>query len=140
MGENPLRGDGRHSFAKGKAIFTRNGATKFLSLDHLKQARFSVLLSNPLSNVDFYIIVDRTLAGLVVSLRDGVFEPARRPPANSTSFHSPDSVVQVVCCRYSRFPGLIFGPVCTFQNEKNTWSKSEKELTACHSFPQPQLY
>ena len=93
----------RHSLGGEKAFFTRNGATKFLSLEHLKQARFSVLLSNPLPKVDFYLFVDRTLAGMVVSLRDGVFGPARRPPANSVPLTSPFPAVQEFCCRYSRF-------------------------------------
>ena len=51
--ETRFRGDGRHSLARRNAFFTRNGATYFLSLDHLKHARFSVLLSNPLPKVDF---------------------------------------------------------------------------------------
>jgi tellurite resistance protein TehA-like permease len=37
------------------------------------------------------------------------------------------------------FAVLIFGSVCWFRSN-NTWSKSEKELKACHSFPQPQPY
>src|ERR1039458_316995 len=39
---------------------------------------------------------------MVVSLRNGVFEPARRPPANSIPPHSPVSAVRVFCCRRSR--------------------------------------
>jgi len=96
-------GAGRPNSRRRRAFFTRNGATKFLSLDRLNQARFSVLLSNPLPKVDFYLFVDRTLAGMVVSLRDGVFGPARRPPANSVPLTSPFPAVQEFCCRYSRF-------------------------------------
>jgi hypothetical protein len=63
---------GRPDLKQQRAFFTRNGATKILSLDRLKQALFSVLLSNPLLKVDFYSIVDRTLAGMVVSLRESI--------------------------------------------------------------------
>jgi hypothetical protein len=132
-------GCGRPDPSQQRAFFTRNGATKILSLDRLKQALFSVLLSNPLLKVDFYSIVDRTLAGLVVSLCDRAFELARRPPANSIPFPLAGFGGAGVLLPLQSFFGLIFRSVCTFQN-KNTWSKSKKELKVCHSFPQPQLY
>jgi hypothetical protein len=74
-----------------------------------------------------FLIADRTLAGMVVSLRNGVFEPARRPPANSITLHSPDSAVQEFCCRYSRFRCSVFRVGSFGSDQKNTWSKSKKE-------------
>jgi hypothetical protein len=111
----------------------------FFSLDPLNQAWFSVLLSNPLTKVDFFN--RRSYFGRhgrissQWSFQTGAETSSNQLSSPLAGFGGAGVLLPLQSFFWS---DLWVGLYVSL--EKNTWSKSEKDLKTCHSFPRPRPY
>src|ERR1035441_9358387 len=84
-----------------QSIFTRNGAMKFLSPDHLNSTWSSVLISDPLTKDDFpFVGVSHFGSRCRFSSQWGRLEPSRRSPATGLDLNRL-WVARDSCCHCS---------------------------------------